>query len=340
MQYSKHILVIRLSAMGDVAISVPVLRAFVAQHPEVKLTVLTRTFFAPFFEGISNVSVYSADFKEDYKGVYGIYKLSKELKLIGITHIADLHNVLRSNLLKVFFFGKTFAQINKGRAEKKALVSGSIFKQLKSTHERYADVFRELGFTLDLSLPSYPEPQTLPESIYQYVNLNHKPFVGIAPFAQYDSKMYPLDLMQEVIGELSKSYNILLFGGGNNEDKLLKNLSKGLNNVTNCVGKFRFKEELAIISNLDLMLSMDSGNGHLAAMYGVKVVTIWANTHPFAGFVPFNQPSSQQLLPNQSDFPLIPTSIYGNKTPENYKTVAGTISPTTVINKINGVLGS
>ena len=61
----KHILVIRLSAMGDAAMTVPVLRALVLQHPEVKITVLSREFFSPFFEGIPNVSFYAADVKGD-----------------------------------------------------------------------------------------------------------------------------------------------------------------------------------------------------------------------------------------------------------------------------------
>jgi ADP-heptose:LPS heptosyltransferase len=125
-----------------------------------------------------------------------------------------------------------------------------------------------------------------------------------------------------------------LFGGGTTEKKELELFKKNNVNVYNMAGKFTFKEELAIISNLKIMLSMDSGNGHLAARFGVKVITIWGNTHPFAGFVPFNQPIEHQLIPSKIDFPLIPTSIYGNKTPENYKTVAGTIKPATVLDKI------
>ena len=63
-------------------------------------------------------------------------------------------------------------------------------------------------------------------------------------------------------------------------------------------GKLSFSEELDTISNLDCMISMDSGNAHLAAMYGVKVITIWGVTHPFAGFAPFHQPKEYSLLPD------------------------------------------
>ena len=115
-----HILVIRLSAMGDVAMMVPVLRAFTQQNPEVKLTILTRLFFTPFFKDLSNVSVFVADVKGKHKGVFGLYKLSKELRELGIDAIADLHSVLRSKILKLFLFGIKCIQIDKGRAEKKS----------------------------------------------------------------------------------------------------------------------------------------------------------------------------------------------------------------------------
>src|SRR5210317_169895 len=156
-QKPKHILVIRLSAMGDVAMIVPVLRELEQSYPEVKVTVLTRAFFAPFFIDLQNVSIYKADVKGRHKGVLGLYKLSKELKLLNVNAIADLHNVLRSNILKLFFVGTPFFQIDKGRSEKKALVTGRVVKQLKTTHQRYADVFRKLGFNLSLDNPIFPK---------------------------------------------------------------------------------------------------------------------------------------------------------------------------------------
>ena len=89
----EHILVIRLSAMGDVAMTVPVLRTFRAAYPDVQITVLTRKFFEPIFSDIDNVQVYHADVDGKHKGVLGLSRLSKELRGLGITIVADLHNV-------------------------------------------------------------------------------------------------------------------------------------------------------------------------------------------------------------------------------------------------------
>ena len=332
----KHILVIRLSAMGDVAMAVPVIRALAKQHPNLKITVLTKELYKPFFRDIPKVSVFSAQVKQAHKGVLGLNKLAKQLKKQNIDAVADLHNVLRTNILKFFLSGYPFIQINKGRKEKKALTTGKAFKQLKTTHQRYADVFELLGFPVDLSNPSFPEKAKLSTKLQNNIQGNEPKMktIGIAPFAAHKGKMYPLHLMEQVIETLSKDYKILLFGGGTHETKILDGMEASYQNVNNIAGKTSLDEQLDIVSNLDLMLSMDSANAHIAAMLGIKVITIWGVTHPYAGFAPFNQPSDFALVSDRDQFPLIPTSVYGNTYPESYKNAAASIPPKTIINKV------
>lgn len=334
----KHILVIRLSAMGDVAMTVPILRQFTRQYPEVKLTVLTRTFFTPFFRDLKNVSVYAVDVKGKHKGVLGLYKLSRELKRLKFDAIADLHNVLRSNVLKLFLWNTKCVQIDKGRAEKKALITGKQFKQLKTTHQRYADVFTKLGFELDISAPLFPDPALLSDKLLKTVGAKNKPWIGIAPFAAFKSKTYAVALIQEVIRSLSKSHTVLLFGGGHKEIKILDDIASSHANTINLAGKLTLDEELDVISNLDLMISMDSGNAHVAAMLGVEVVTIWGVTHPYAGFYPFNQNPENGVLASRETYPLIPTSVYGNKFPEGYEEAINTITPQHIVSKATSIL--
>ena len=335
---TKHILVIRLSAMGDVAMTVPVLRAFTQQYPDVKLTVLTREFFKPFFNDLENVTVFTADLKGKHKGVFGLYKLSKELKALQFDAVADLHNVLRTKILKFFFFGKKVVQLDKGREEKKALISGKDFKPLKTTHQRYADVFEKLGFPVDLSNPNFPKPEALSDKLTKLIPNKEKKIIGVAPFAAHKSKMYPLEKTEQLISKLSTDYNIILFGGGKKEIKVLNQFENKFSNTVSVAGRLSLNKELDLISNLDVMLSMDSGNAHLAAMLGKKVITIWGVTHPFAGFAPFNQPKDHALLADRKDYPLVPTSIYGNKFPEGYEDAASSISVDEVVSKVKAVI--
>jgi len=325
----KHILVVRLSAMGDVAMLVPVLQVLKYNYPKLKITVLSRKFLKPIFDksiiGI-DIDFFEADTKGKHKGINGIFKLSKELKKLKIDAIADTHNVMRSKLLRTFSIGVKKTSIDKGRAEKKALVSHSNFKQLKTTHERYADVFRKLGFTIDLSKHSFPNKPSLPNlDFINSIAENGKKWIGIAPFAQYSSKMYPLYLMEKVIFELSKSHQVFLFGGGKKEVDLLSKIENNNQNVINVAGKLTLLQELQLIAHLDTMIAMDSGNAHFSAMLGVKTISIWGVTHPYAGFAPFKQ-QYNCILPDLNKYPKIPCSIYGNKVCNGYNKVMETIS--------------
>lgn len=341
---SAHILVIRLSAMGDVAMSVPVIRSLVATYPGLKITVLTRGFFAPMFKDIPNVSVYKADVKGVHGGVTGLGRLAKELRDMEIDMVADLHNVLRSNVLKSFFyfFGIPVKQIDKGRAEKKALTreDNKVFKELKSTHQRYADVFEALGYPVDINKQVFPKKQALSPKIRQLGASGPKKWLGIAPFAQHQSKAYPADLMETIIKRLSQEerLQIFLFGGGKKEQEILESWEDKFDNTVCVAGKLNFEEELALISNLDAMLSMDSGNAHMAAMYGVPVVSLWGVTHPYTGFKAFGQPMENCLLPDLKKYPQIPTSVYGNKYPEEYADAMRSIEPDKVSQKVLQVL--
>jgi len=324
--------------MGDVAMTIPVIRALVNQNPEIRLTVLTRISFVPFFRDIPNVSVHVAYVTGKHKGVLGLYRLSKDLKPLQIDAVADLHNVLRSNLLKFFLSGIHFVQIDKGRSEKKALTSGKVFKQLKTTHQRYSDVFEKLGFTIDLPKPSFPSPKVLSGKARDITGEKSLKWIGIAPFAKHESKIYPLDKIKTVIQDLVKNHRIFLFGGGNEETQKLEELQTINENVINLSGKLSLDEEMDVISNLDLMVSMDSGNAHLAAMLGKKVVTLWGVTHPYAGFYPFGQDMKHALLADRNKYPRIPTSVYGNKYPLNHKDAISSISTQRILEKIESLL--
>lgn len=340
----KHLLVIRFSAMGDVAMTVPVLVALAEQYPKLRITVLTREFFRPMFHQIPNVSVFTADLKGRHKGVVGLWKLYQELKPLSIDAVADLHNVLRSNILKRYFLlGKLpFVQIDKGRSEKRRLTTAKtkVFKPLPTTHQRYANVFAKLGVPLQLDKIHVLARQPLSDRVLELTGKEAKKWVGIAPFAAFPGKEYPLDLMTDVIERLehTKAYRLFFFGGGSKEKHLLAQWQARFENSISMAGQVAFEEELALISNLDLMLSMDSGNGHLAAMYGIPTITLWGVTHPYAGFYPFGQDPNNALLADREKYPQIPTSVYGKKLPKGYEKAMHTISSEMVFQKIREVL--
>ena len=344
----QHIVVFRLSAMGDVAMTVPVLRAFVAQNPKIKITLVSRPVYKPFFEDIENINFFEFDGKKKHKGFFGLLRLYFDLKKLKIDAFADFHDVLRSKIVRNLFAlsGKKIAIIDKNRVEKKALTrsKNKIFKPLPTVFEQQQKVFERIGFKLNLSDPKFPKEAILSHSILDLIAekdaVYKKNLIGIAPFAQHNSKVYPLDLMAKLIDTLAlnNNYKILLFGGGDQEIAILNSFSKNKENVICVAGKIKFQQELQLISNLDVMISMDSGNAHIAAMLGLKVITLWGSTHPFAGFSPFHQPSQNALLSDRNLFPKLPTSIYGNKKIKGYEQVMRTISVEDICNAIENNL--
>lgn len=339
-----HILVIRLSALGDVAITLPVLTALTAKYPTVQVTVLTQKHLFPLFARLERIAVFEADIKKRHKGLRGLWRLYQALKAQEFDAVADLHGVIRSHILKTYFALDRipFAQIDKGRKEKKALTrpKNKLFRPLKSTRQRYADVFAQLGFPIDLSQVQPLPPQPLSEKMLRLVGQHSMKWIGIAPFASKVGKKYPLHLIKEVITTMAHTTTckILLFGSKNHEAEQLEILSKEADTVVNIAGKVTLSEELALISNLDVMLAMDSGNAHIAANYGIPVVTLWGVTHPYIGFYPVHQPLSHALLANREQYPLIPTSVYGNKVPKGYEAAIETIPPQQVVDKLFEIL--
>ena len=332
--------------MGDVAMTVPVILGICKKYPSVKITVLTKPFMGPIFSDIPNVSVFNADVKGKHKGILGLWRLYKELAYLQIHMVADLHHVLRSSILKQFFKLRAipFIQIDKGRDEKKKLIDPKRVKlePLKSTFKRYSEVFEKLGYPISVNEMVVLPKKSLPKDFVHLKDNQEQLLVGIAPFAAFKGKMYPLNLMKEVVNELNNTnkYKIILFGGGQQEVEILSTWDNQFNNVFSAAGKLSFSAELGLISNLRLMLAMDSGNAHLAAMFGVPTVTLWGVTHPYAGFSPFGQSKDNALLADRVQYPLIPTSIYGNKFPAGYENVMSTIQPTKVVQKIIEVINN
>jgi ADP-heptose:LPS heptosyltransferase len=317
METPRKLLVFRFSSLGDVAMTVPVIQILLKQYPDLEIIYVSNPFVAPLFQNTNRLHFYAADLKGRHAGLKGLYRLYKELKKsFSFDAIADLHNVLRTKILRSFFFlsGKSIAVINKGRKEKKELTrkEKKILKPLKTTFERYADVFAALGLPIQLN-PKEGIKETVKHQVSFIDELKHggKKIIGIAPFAQYREKTYPPERMKEVIRMLLQhTHNFILLFGGNAEKETLESWEEEFAGVRTMAGKMNFQNELALIAQLDVMVSMDSANMHLASLFGVPVVSIWGATHPYAGFYGWGQDPANAV---QVELYCRPCSVFGNK---------------------------
>jgi ADP-heptose:LPS heptosyltransferase len=319
--------------------TVPVINLLIQQHPELNITMVSNGFVKPLFNDIERLQFYAADLKGRHKGFKGLYRLYLDLKSsFSFDAIADLHDVLRTKILRSFFIfsGKRIAVIDKGRKEKKELTrkKNKILKPLKTTFQRYADVFDSLQLPVVLNYSEGIKKIIRPADLQlQQLNGEGNYTIGLAPFAQYAEKTYPPNKMKEVIRLLlrHKEIKIFLFGG-NSDAAMFQQWEKEFERVESMAGKFNFQRELQLISSLDVMISMDSANMHLASLYSVPVVSIWGATHPYAGFYGWGQLPENAV---QIDLYCRPCSVFGNK--PGYRgdlACLNNISPLTVYNKV------
>ena len=317
----KHLLLIRLSALGDVVMLLPVVRALRENYPELPLTVLSQPFARPFFEEIEGVTFQAAELRGRHHGIRGLWRLAGDLKRsTKFTHLADTHSVIRSWLLRFFLALRTFprgyksATLDKGRREKKALVRQEDKQLVPLEHsvKRYAEVLKDLGFPLSVpyQLGGLQARELAPQLTPFFATTRLR--VGIAPFAKHRGKRYDLDLMLALVKKLHKrGIQIFLFGARGEEQFLLERwVTKPDLIVVPKLG-LNLLEELVLMRHLDLMVAMDSANMHLASWAGTRVLSIWGATHPYAGFYGWGQ--DETLAVERNDLPCRPCSVYGNK---------------------------
>ncbi len=313
-----HLLVLRFSAIGDVALTIPVLLKFREKYPEVQLTMVAPKMYRPLIEPLG-IGFIETHFKKKHKGIPGLTRLYRKIhKEVKPDMVIDLHSVLRTHILQTFFRlrGTPFFQLDKGRDEKTLLTlkKNKVLKQLPHTTNRYAQVFADAGFPLnfDPQNPLLPQYEHAEAAAFRE-SFNGKDLVGIAPFAGFPGKTWPLQKISKIIDSLLyQKITIVLFGGLSDIPKLEK-LRAGKEHIVIMPGKFDFAGEIVFMKNMKAMISMDSSNMHLATLAGIPVVSIWGATHSFAGFGPLGKNDHLQAEISTDELSCRPCSVFGNK---------------------------
>lgn len=312
--------------MGDVALVLPVVRSMVQAYPHAEVTVVTRPRLAPFFQDIERVQVFPADVAHTYKGLVGLYRLYRTLtRTSAYDAIIDLHDHIRTMILRTFFrlHRGNVTVFDKGRSEKRAFArkSDKVTTPLPHTVRRYQDAFAKAGYPFDL----LPGPHfALNDDVNARVEAwllqrglrKSGAWIGIAPFALHKTKIWPLEnyaiVIEKVLQHTQAKFH--LFGGGPQEIAFFQGLVRRF--PDHCVlaaGELNLREEIALMKHMDLMLCVDSSNMHMAALNGVRVLSIWGGTHPDVGFAPFAT-DAEIVQITRDELPCRPCSVYGRET--------------------------
>jgi len=314
------ILVYRLSAMGDVALLLPILKGVLNANKDVEIYFLTKPAFYPLFQNIERLYLVKPDFHGKHKVIAGLFWQYKKIKSeINPELVIDVHKVIRSYLLDLLFAGSGYRVIlfDKGKKEKKQLIKTKLLKKLPDTIERYSAAFLKAGLKIDL--PDPPLFQNILKAddfvrVFHYIP-SKQCLIGIAPFARHRPKIWGISKIEKLIERINLSFDavIILFGGGEEEIQRLNELARIYENCIVSANHFKLDQEMKLFSLLHVMVSMDSANMHLASMAGVPTISIWGATHPALGFAPYHQPPENIVQYEGDQLTCRPCSVYGNK---------------------------
>ena len=334
---SNSFLAIRLSSLGDVAMLVPVFLHLNKAYPSLRIVLVTRKQFVPLFRQLDFVETIAINPENNKIRWVDILILIYRLRNYEFKNVLDFHGVIRTHIMTTYyrFLGKNISIIFKDREGRKELIKpiSKTLKPLKSVMENYSDVIRQAGYPFVFG-PNIFLP------VVKKMKASEEHWIGISPFSKHDSKSYSLVKLNKIIESLVSypSVRCFIFGFGN-EEKFKAEFNFGNHpQIIFLINRISFEEELSYISNLDCMLSMDSGNGHIASNYGIPVITLWGTTHPALGFAPYGQSEKNWFFPNPETFPFLPVSVFGNYKASDYINAINSISESAVIHRVKYLL--
>lgn len=320
----QKVLILRLSALGNVAMTVPVIYSVAEQHPDVQFTVVTRPFFRRIFiNHPANVEIIDYDPKATYRGIKGLMSFIRHLKEEGFTAVADLHDVIRTRAIRMALRLKSIpvAKVDKNRRAHKRLIHDKGRTYQPNYVDRYADVFRRLGYPVEVDFKSvYPEPEK-------------REGIGVAPFARYATKTYSPKMMEETLRLLTDAgVSVTLFGGRGKELAQIEEWIERNPALKSMAGKMPMEDELKEMGKLKLMVTMDSANMHLASLVGTPVISVWGSTIPQCGFLGYGQSADNAVW---LDLECQPCSVAGlPECPIGHYACLERISPQTLAYKV------
>lgn len=317
MEFRERILVIRLSALGDVAILAPVLRLRAAQCRDVLFLVAAPPLLEPLFRDVENIRFVPTEKRQP------VWRLYRALASCRPDRVADLHRVNRVVAVD-WLFRLSGVPV---RAIRKRRHPG------RPSWQRYNDVFDRCGLPPAAEVFRQSRQYWLPRQ-----GAGGGYTIGIAPYARHRGKTWPLELTERLLRLLGEAgcYRVVLFGG-KAEAAILEEWEVRYPHAVSLAGRVCFEEELRQMARLDLMVSMDSANMHFASCLGVPVVSLWGATHPDSGFYGWRQHPEWAV---QHDMDCRPCSKYGSKPCRygDYRCLSA-ISPEAVLERIEAVLG-
>ncbi|HEX2249544.1 MAG TPA: lipopolysaccharide heptosyltransferase II [Gemmatimonadales bacterium] len=286
---SLNVLAVRFSSIGDVLLTTPLLRAIRRRYPDARITVLTKPAYVSLLSHNPHV-----DRVLDAPPDRPLRLLARELRAGRYTHLLDLHDSLRSRLLRAMVPGP-WSTYPKHRLARAALIYSKrdYYRHRRPLAERYFDAARALQLTPDGECPDFfvsPEAERETEAWLTGTDLEQRPIIALAPGAAHSTKRWPVEHWRLLAGRLLEQGFRLIVVGGTEDARLgdaLVSIMDG--RIANAAGRFGLQGTGALLRRAAVLVSGDTGVMHMATAVKTPVVALFGPTvRPF-GFFPYSQ---------------------------------------------------
>jgi len=331
-EFHRKILIIRLSSLGDVLLTYPLIKLIKDRFPETQIDFLVKEHFADAIRTNPFLNETILFKKENTRLIRNLIKEK------GYDNIIDLQNNLRSKLLYLAALTKIF-KFKKPTFKKLLFVYTKInlLKNNQSIAKHYIDTFfrNETINTIPIYFHIPEEVENRAKSIIQNQFENEK-IIGIAPGAKHYTKRYPVELYKEVVNILvKKNFNVAIFGGF--EDELIcKELTIDKSKTKNFQNNNDLLLTAGLMKNCKVLISNDSGLMHLASLLKIPTVAIFGSTVKEFGFFPIFEKS---IIVENPDLNCRPCSHIGkSECPKKHFKCMNDISPNLIVRKVEELL--
>ncbi|MFN3489230.1 MAG: glycosyltransferase family 9 protein [Emticicia sp.] len=264
-------LILRFSSIGDIVLTTPVIRCIKTQYPDAEVHFATKKQFKVLVENNPYIDKY-------YLLEKSLNSFIKTLQSEDYDYIIDLHNNLRTSIIKLRLGKKSFS-FDKLNFKKWLLVNLKI-NQMPDVHivDRYLETVESLGIKNDLKGLDYFIPEK------DKVQINDS-YVAYAIGGQHFTKKLPTKKIIEVCQKIDGKIMLL---GGKEDSPAAEEIEKALGNkIINACGKYNLNQSASLVQQADYIITHDTGLMHIASALKKKVISIWGNTVPEFGMYPY-----------------------------------------------------
>ena len=303
-----HVLLIRFSSIGDILLTTPLLRALRQSHPDLRLTFLTKRAYLPLLNHNPNVNRVIGLGPEG-----SLTGLAAELRTDRYTHLLDLHDNLRSRILRLLVPGR-WRTYPKHRLARALLIHAkrNRYRDRRPVAERYFAAARDLQVVPDGGAPEFfvgPEAREEAAAWLDSVGLaGESRLVALAPGAAHATKRWPLDHWRTLVDRIVGDGFAVAVVGGTDDALLGARLSEQRRGrVASAAGMFGLQATGALLQRTRVLVSGDTGVMHMATGVGTPVVALFGPTVEAFGFFPYTRRATVLELP----LPCRPCSAMG-----------------------------